>query len=97
MPARCGLIVEARPRGYAPPPRAFIGASGSGKSTTCELFQRRAADFWLLYGIDHFLAGTLPARYGHHGPMAREGIEAVPVDVLDAGGHPVGPGLCPQP
>ncbi len=56
------------------------GTSGSGKSTTCELFQKRQDGYWLLYGIDHFTAGTLPAKYGHHGPLAAEGISAVPVD-----------------
>lgn len=62
------------------------GTSGSGKSTACELFQQRAEDFWLLYGIDHFLAGTVPSKYGHHGPKAGQGIEAVPVDTGDPGG-----------
>lgn len=56
------------------------GTSGSGKSTTCELFQKRQDGYWLLYGIDHFTAGTLPAQFGHHGPRASEGIQAVPVD-----------------
>lgn len=56
------------------------GTSGSGKSTTAELFQQRADDYWLLYGIDHFLSGTQPAKYGHHGPYAQAGIEAVPAD-----------------
>ncbi len=56
------------------------GTSGSGKSTACRLFQQRAQDYWLSYGIDDFLANTLPARYGHHGPLATEGIQAVPVD-----------------
>ncbi len=62
------------------------GTSGSGKSTTCELFQRRAQDYWLLYGIDHFTANTLPAQFGHHGPRAREGIYAHPVDEADPDG-----------
>lgn len=62
------------------------GTSGSGKSTTCETFQRRASDFWLLYGIDHFMAGTFPAVFGHHGPRAAEGIQAVPVDPADPDG-----------
>jgi chloramphenicol 3-O-phosphotransferase len=56
------------------------GTSGSGKSTACELFQRRQDDYWLLYGIDHFLSGTQPSKYGHHGPYAREGILADPAD-----------------
>jgi chloramphenicol 3-O-phosphotransferase len=62
------------------------GTSGSGKSTTCELFQKTREDYWLLYGIDHFTAQTLPAKYGHHGPLAAQGIEAVPVDPADPEG-----------
>jgi chloramphenicol 3-O-phosphotransferase len=62
------------------------GTSGSGKSTTCELLAKNADGFWLLYGIDHFLAGTLPAQFGHHGLRAREGIYAHPVDAQDPGG-----------
>lgn len=62
------------------------GTSGSGKSSTCETFVQRQDDFWLLYGIDHFLAGTMPARYGHHGPLSDQGIEAVPRDPNDPGG-----------
>ncbi|VWX54192.1 AAA family ATPase [Novosphingobium sp. 9U] len=56
------------------------GTSGSGKSTAAELFQKRADDYWLLYGIDHFLAGTQPAQYGHHGPKSHEGIYAEAAD-----------------
>jgi chloramphenicol 3-O-phosphotransferase len=56
------------------------GTSGSGKSTTCELFARRSDEFWLLYGIDHFLAATFPAKFSHHGPRAHEGIYAHPLD-----------------
>jgi len=62
------------------------GTSGSGKSTTCEMFARDSDDYWMLYGIDHFLAGTLPAKFGHHGPRAAEGIQAVPVDPADPDG-----------
>ena len=62
------------------------GTSGSGKSTTCEMFQRRQDGYWMLYGIDHFTANTLPAKFGHHGPRASEGIEAVPVDPADPEG-----------
>ncbi|MDE8653741.1 phosphotransferase-like protein [Novosphingobium album (ex Liu et al. 2023)] len=62
------------------------GTSGSGKSTTCELFQQRRDDYWLLYGIDHFTANTLPAKYGHHGPLAVQGISAVPRDPADPDG-----------
>jgi len=62
------------------------GTSGSGKSSACELFAQKAKDFWLLYGIDHFLAGTYPAKFGHHGPRSPEGIEAVPIDPADPDG-----------
>jgi chloramphenicol 3-O-phosphotransferase len=56
------------------------GTSGSGKSTTTEMFASRSSDYWLRYGIDDFLAATAPAKFGHHGPRAAEGICAVPVD-----------------
>ena len=62
------------------------GTSGSGKSTAAELFQKRSDDYWLLYGIDHFLAGTQPAQYGHHGPKSREGIHAEPADPANPDG-----------
>ncbi len=62
------------------------GTSGSGKSTACELFAKRSEDFWLLYGIDHFLAGTYPARFGHHGPRCAEGFQAVPMNADEPDG-----------
>lgn len=62
------------------------GTSGSGKSTTCELFAKRSEDFWLLYGIDHFMAGTFPAKFGHHGARSREGVFAHPLDEADPSG-----------
>jgi chloramphenicol 3-O-phosphotransferase len=62
------------------------GTSGSGKSSTAERFQQRSDDYWLLYGIDHFLAGTQPSQYGHHGPKSREGIHAEPADAADPDG-----------
>lgn len=62
------------------------GTSGAGKSTTCELFAKRSDDFWLTYGIDHFMAGTFPAKFGHHGPRSREGIFAHPLDENDPDG-----------
>lgn len=52
------------------------GTSGSGKSTTCEMLAKRSDDFWLLYGIDHFMAGTFPAKFGHHGPRSHDGVYA---------------------
>jgi chloramphenicol 3-O-phosphotransferase len=62
------------------------GTSGSGKSTAAERFQKRSDDYWLLYGIDHFLAGTQPSQYGHHGPKSREGIHAEPADPANPDG-----------
>jgi chloramphenicol 3-O-phosphotransferase len=56
------------------------GTSGSGKSTTCELLAKRSDGFWLLYGIDHFMSATFPAKFGHHGQRSREGVYAHPVD-----------------
>ena len=62
------------------------GTSGSGKSTTCELYARRSEDFWLLYGIDHFLGATFPHRFGHHGERCRQGIFAHPIRETDPDG-----------
>lgn len=62
------------------------GTSGSGKSTACETFVRRRDDFWLIYGIDDFIAGSFPSVYGHHGPRAAEGFQAVPRDESDPDG-----------
>jgi len=62
------------------------GTSGSGKSTTCEKFVQKQDDFWLLYGIDHYVAGTFPAKFGHHGPRSAEGFQAVPLDESDPDG-----------
>lgn len=62
------------------------GTSGSGKSTSCELFARRSDDFWLLYGIDHFMGATFPRKFGHHGERCREGIYADPVAKSDPDG-----------
>ena len=62
------------------------GTSGSGKSTTCELLAKRSNDFWLLYGIDDFMSGSFPAKFGHHGPRSREGVYAHPLDDNDPNG-----------
>lgn len=56
------------------------GTSGSGKSTTCDLFVKRSPEFWLSYGIDHFMSATFPSKFGHHGPRCKEGVYAHPVD-----------------
>ncbi len=62
------------------------GTSGSGKSTTCELFARRSDAFWLLYGVDHFMGSTFPRKFGHHGERCREGIYAHPLDESEPNG-----------
>ena len=56
------------------------GTSGSGKSTTCELFSRRSTEFWMLHGIDHFMGSNFPRQFGHHGERCEEGISAHPLD-----------------
>ena len=56
------------------------GTSGSGNSTTCELFAKKADTFWLQYGIDHFMGSTFPRQFGHHGARCGEGIQAVPLN-----------------
>lgn len=63
------------------------GTSGSGKSTTCELFAKRVDDFWLLYGIDHFLGSTFPRKFGHSGERCREGFYAYPIDENEPEGN----------
>src|SRR5690606_15678880 len=45
------------------------GTSGSGKTTTCTTFARRAQEPYLMFGMD-LLVGTLfPARYTMFGSM----------------------------
>lgn len=63
------------------------GTSGSGKSTTCDLFAKRAQEFWLVYGIDHFLGSTYPRKFGHGGERSKEGIHAHPVDPAEPDGN----------
>lgn len=63
------------------------GTSGSGKSTACDLFAKRAKDFWLVYGIDHFLGSTYPRTFGHGGERSKEGIHAHPVNPAEPEGN----------
>ena len=63
------------------------GTSGSGKSTTCELFARNQDALWLLYGIDHFMGSSFPRKFGHHGARSQEGISAVPVNASEPDGN----------
>jgi chloramphenicol 3-O-phosphotransferase len=49
------------------------GTSGSGKTTTCATFARRAAEPYLMFGLD-LLVGTLfPAKYTMFGEQRQEG------------------------
>src|SRR5579862_934242 len=49
------------------------GTSGSGKTTTCTTFARRAARPYLMFGMD-LLVGTLfPAKYTMFGDKRSEG------------------------
>ena len=51
----------------------ITGTSGAGKTTTCSAFARRAAEPYLMFGMD-LLVGTLfPARYTIFGANNREG------------------------
>src|SRR5580698_5236565 len=51
------------------------------------MLAKRSDEFWLLYGIDQFMSGSFPAKFGHHGPRSRAGVHAHPVDEND----PTGP------
>lgn len=51
----------------------ITGASGAGKTTTCAAFARRAAEPYLMFGMD-LLVGTLfPAKYTMFGDKKDEG------------------------
>jgi chloramphenicol 3-O-phosphotransferase len=51
----------------------ITGTSGSGKTTTCATFARRAAELYLMFGVD-LLVGTLfPAKYTMFGEKRSEG------------------------
>jgi len=62
------------------------GTSGSGKSTTCDLFVKQSNEFWMSYGIDHFMSACFPAKFGHHGARCQEGIYAHLVNEDDPNG-----------
>jgi hypothetical protein len=55
------------------------GTSGSGKTTTCAQWARRAPESWLMFGMD-LLAGTLlPAKYTMFGEKKDEGYFPQPL------------------
>ena len=62
------------------------GTSGAGKSTTCDLFAKRSNDFYLRFGIDQFMGGVFPSKFGHHGERCREGYYREPLDKNDPEG-----------
>lgn len=51
------------------------GTSGSGKSTTCAQFARRASDAYMMFGMDLAVGTLLPARYTMFGEMKEEGYQ----------------------
>jgi chloramphenicol 3-O-phosphotransferase len=51
------------------------GTSGSGKTTTCATFARRAAAPYLMFGMDLLVGTLLPARYTMFGAMKEQGYQ----------------------
>ena len=62
------------------------GTSGAGKSTTCDLYAKRSDDFYLRFGIDQFMGGVFPSKFGHHGECSSEGYYREPLDQNDPEG-----------
>jgi chloramphenicol 3-O-phosphotransferase len=51
------------------------GTSGSGKTTSCATFARRAAEPYLMFGMDLLVGTLVPARYTMFGSMKQEGYQ----------------------
>jgi chloramphenicol 3-O-phosphotransferase len=51
------------------------GTSGSGKTTTCATFARRAEEPYLMFGMDLLVGTLVPARYTMFGSMKEEGYQ----------------------
>ena len=49
------------------------GTSGSGKTTTCAQWARRAAESWLMFGMDLTVGTLIPAKYTMFGEKKEEG------------------------
>ncbi len=49
------------------------GTSGSGKTTTCSEWARRAEEPWLTFGMDLFVGSLFPAKYTMFGEKKDEG------------------------
>lgn len=62
------------------------GATGSGKSTTCQKFVAMADELWLHFGADLFLGRVVPRQYVDGGPRCHEGVHMAPDDPGDPRG-----------
>jgi chloramphenicol 3-O-phosphotransferase len=51
------------------------GTSGSGKTTTCATFARRAQEPYLMFGMDLLVGTLVPARYTMFGSMKEQGYQ----------------------
>jgi chloramphenicol 3-O-phosphotransferase len=51
------------------------GTSGSGKTTTCATFARRAEQPYLMFGMDLLVGTLVPARYTMFGSMKEQGYQ----------------------
>jgi chloramphenicol 3-O-phosphotransferase len=51
------------------------GTSGSGKTTTCATFARRAVEPYLMFGMDLLVGTLVPARYTMFGTMKEQGYQ----------------------
>jgi chloramphenicol 3-O-phosphotransferase len=51
------------------------GTSGSGKTTTCAAFARRAVEPYLMFGMDLLVGTLVPARYTMFGSMKEQGYQ----------------------
>jgi chloramphenicol 3-O-phosphotransferase len=51
------------------------GTSGSGKTTTCATFARRAEEPCLMFGMDLLVGTLVPARYTMFGSMKEQGYQ----------------------
>ena len=62
------------------------GATGSGKTTTCQEFVARAEGLWLHFGADLFLGRIVAKQFVDGGPRCAEGVHMAPDDPVDPDG-----------
>ena len=51
------------------------GTSGSGKTTTCAQWARRAHEPWLMFGMDLAVGTLIPAKFTMFGSRKEEGYQ----------------------